>query len=491
MAFSNEELEDLKPKEGWSGQEYFERMPKVHALVKEIISSYLDMSDSELQTVALWCEAANFCKHFGSFPELYINGGKQTGKTRLLNLLQALIPNSIKAVGMSESAMFRKADEVDAMLLDEAEDLASKEKKTIKDLLNVCYKSGAQVYRTEGKSTKYVVGYPVYCAVALANISGLDSVLEDKCITIIMQRSRNTNKTQIPELFDMDPRILAVRAYFGSQIKAVTGEHYEGFRCVGGQALMAKNGLLLYIYNNYSYYSLLITDSIGKNAVEQFTNFVKSSDIHGRDFELWLPLFTQAFLTKTMEETKAISNAKTKTKDEDISQTDTDSNFGLFLWELLTQHGDPTILTKDIKVQYEQQEGKTLWLDSAWIGYFMKRTGLAKKKHTNVGNRYTVNMDKLKDWLSVRNLFSEQKSLADTQKNVKEAQTSSLPPEQQLSWEAIQKHLGNGGLLLGSDFQFAPEQFREPLRGQSRFGVIYQPREGLWQKTKHAIDEGL
>jgi hypothetical protein len=60
--------------------------------------------------------------------------------------------------------------------------------RAIKPILNAGYKIGATVPRTEGDSRRVVVPYEVYGPIAIAGIHGLDAVLADRSITVLMQR---------------------------------------------------------------------------------------------------------------------------------------------------------------------------------------------------------------------------------------------------------------------------------------------------------------
>ena len=201
------------------------KLSDVYTEIKGILSTYLDMPDDNKEVVALWILANVNKDAFLTFPELFINATKGSGKTRLLKLIHALIPRSAIATNLSDSVLFRLPTQqhLSALLLDEMERMGAKEKETLRELIVTCYKRGGKVYRTEEKKikkvrTKVPVAYEIYMGVCMANIFGLDSVLEDRCITLNLERSNNPLVTKIPEFFEYDSRINRVWLWFGKNI---------------------------------------------------------------------------------------------------------------------------------------------------------------------------------------------------------------------------------------------------------------------------------
>jgi hypothetical protein len=75
--------------------------------------------------------------------------------------------------------------------MDETEKLQNPEREIdFRNMLYAGYKRGALVYRTH-KDTLKPEPFEVYSPKALANIRGIEDVLEDRCITIILKRGKN------------------------------------------------------------------------------------------------------------------------------------------------------------------------------------------------------------------------------------------------------------------------------------------------------------
>ena len=60
---------------------------------------------------------------------------------------------------------------------------------------------------------------------------------------------------------------------------------------------------------------------------------------------------------------------------------------------------------------------------------------------------------------------------------------------QGIAWDGIQEGLRAGGLILGHQFEYAPEQVREALRGMAQAGAIFEPRPGSWRFVKPENEE--
>ena len=50
-----------------------------------------------------------------------------------------------------------------------------------------------------------------------------------------------------------------------------------------------------------------------------------------------------------------------------------------------------------------------------------------------------------------------------------------------INFEDLRHALAVHGLLLGHDFEFAPEPYRAELRGMARAGIIFEPKAGHWR----------
>lgn len=181
-------------------------LPELYDEILKAINYYVDLPEEAKKLLTLWILGTHFYKKFPSYPILFFNAMKGSGKTRTLTLashlsegLKGFVENSI-----SESALFRSNG---ALFLDEMERLNQKDKNNLNLLLNSCYKKNAQVSRTtkkkvEGIETYMPEHFDLYRPVALANINGLDSILEDRALIILLERSADSIITSRIEDFD-------------------------------------------------------------------------------------------------------------------------------------------------------------------------------------------------------------------------------------------------------------------------------------------------
>ena len=243
-------IDQLQVHEGDAADDLFtQKLPVAYRLIREIFKTYLDITSDDAHILALWIIAANYKDAFLTFPILYLNASKGSGKTRVLKLIAALLPSSIIATSLTESALFRIAQVRDCILIDEAERLTSKEKISLKELLNSCYKKSGKILRVEGDKIKVVREFDMYRAVALANIWGLDSVLEDRCISIQLQKSNRQDIIAMPEMFDVDPRIQAVNTFF-AQTRAGVGSYAEILVKGYNTTLLSHMGIDIHTYTH-------------------------------------------------------------------------------------------------------------------------------------------------------------------------------------------------------------------------------------------------
>jgi len=183
-------------------------LPSIYNEIIESINYYLDVSEESSKLIALWILGSHFHKLFPTYPILYLNAMRGSGKTRTLNLIShlslGLTGNVLNSI--SESALFHSQGV--SLCIDEFEPSAT-EKNKLNLLLNSCYKRGAKVPRmvkTKNKKTGKE-GYEkeehsLYMPVAIANINGLDSVLENRALILFLERSFNKAITSRIENFD-------------------------------------------------------------------------------------------------------------------------------------------------------------------------------------------------------------------------------------------------------------------------------------------------
>lgn len=178
---------------------------EVYGDIISLMKNYFDFPDERyFHVITCWIIGTYYFQIFNTYPILYLNAVKRAGKSKLLTFISLLAFNAVDGQDFTSSTIFRLAHlNKCSILIDELENIRSKEKVGLRLLLNNRYKKGKQVPRAEqeGKNKSFNVNlYSLYGPTAIANISGLDNVLEDRAITLILQRSTNTKvlNSEIP-----------------------------------------------------------------------------------------------------------------------------------------------------------------------------------------------------------------------------------------------------------------------------------------------------
>ncbi|MCS7113808.1 MAG: hypothetical protein N0A00_00090 [Candidatus Bathyarchaeota archaeon] len=166
---------------------------ELYIAVKTAFETYIEFEDERVYDfLTLWTIGTYLFHLFASFPYLYVGGMEQVGKTKLLTVLYLLCHNAVFSNDLTLSAAFRMVQNGRCtLLMDETEKLLNPERmEGFRSMLLSGYKKGAVTVRCHEK-TNIPVPYEVCSPKAIANIRGIEDVLEDRCISIIMKRGKN------------------------------------------------------------------------------------------------------------------------------------------------------------------------------------------------------------------------------------------------------------------------------------------------------------
>jgi len=381
------------------------------SLIK-IYQKYLDWDSEEIKLQAIWVIGTYLYKEFRTFPYKYINAMKGSGKTRLLKLTEVLSWKGKLVVNMSDSALFRLADS-HTLIFDEAEGITNKEKQTQREILNSGYKKGGKITRTKEKYTKdgkdwETVDFNVYSPKMIANITGMDEVVGDRCITSQLQRSGRKNVTKLLEDFETNEEIL-------STIKILKC-CYVVWCC-----FLAKNNCIEkwndFVTNNYTNNTKQHTHITTLNNTKQHItpqeevlfNKINNLEIDGRNLELYFPLFiiSQMVGEDVLDDILNIADKKVKEKREEDTYENKDI---LFICFVSSQESNLRFISiKELAYNFNQtvdsdEEGKT-WANAKWVGKALKRLQLiSKSRRTAHGREVILNVLKAR---SLMNLFKD------------------------------------------------------------------------------------
>ena len=170
--------------------------------VRAFIERFIAFPDEHcLTATTLWSVHAHMVEHFYTTPRLaLLSPEPASGKTRVLEVLDLLVPAPMFAFNASAPTVYRKLNQQQITLLfDEVDTIWSSkgqdDNESLRALLNAGYKKGAVVPRCVGPSHD-VVDFAVYCAVALAGIGELPDTIMSRSIIIKMRRRGPTEKVE-------------------------------------------------------------------------------------------------------------------------------------------------------------------------------------------------------------------------------------------------------------------------------------------------------
>ena len=361
----------------------------------DILKKYCDLEERYYPIVALWIIGTYIHDEFETFPYLYLNAIKGSGKSRLLKLIAELCKNGRMIGSLTESVLFRNA-KGRTFCVDEFENIDSDDKHTLRELLNSAYKKGMIIERSkkvrrknektgENEETYSTETFDVYTSIAIANIWGMEEVLGDRCITLILEKSSNVKITKLIEIFKKDFSI--------QKIKGLLEEIKDNLCSLVTEKNMAQD------WNNY----ISGLSNEGDKKLHLFFKRVDEIGIEGRNLELMLPLYFIAYLIdeQTLDKALEISKEIVKEREEEDYFENKDKIFMRFLSEKL-QEGNLEYLNyisiTKLTNQFKEYEGEgNDWINSKWIGKALKRMKLIKdKKRETKGIKVLLNLEKAK-----------------------------------------------------------------------------------------------
>lgn len=163
-------------------------------------------SEAAYVAVALWDAHAHLLDSFDSTPRIaFLSPEPGSGKSRALEIVETLVPNSMAAVAASASALFRSVSGIDGerptIVFDEIDTVfgpKAGENEQLRGFLNAGHRRGRLMYRCVGDGANQTVqGFPSYAAVAMAGLGSLPDTILTRSV-IIRMRKRAPNETVEP-----------------------------------------------------------------------------------------------------------------------------------------------------------------------------------------------------------------------------------------------------------------------------------------------------
>jgi hypothetical protein len=192
----------------------------------------------------LWIAHAHLIDAFENTPRLaFLSPEPGSGKSRCMELTEALTPRPVLSVNSSVAYVFRKiSDEagLPTLLMDEIDAVFSNGKgdgnEDLRGLLNSGYRKGATAGRAAIRGKEIVTEeWPSFCAVALAGLNQLPDTLMTRSIVVHMKRRRQGQRVEPyrrrvnqPEAGALSERIAEFAASVWTQVSNAWPDLPEG-----------------------------------------------------------------------------------------------------------------------------------------------------------------------------------------------------------------------------------------------------------------------
>jgi putative DNA primase/helicase len=152
------------------------------------IRRYVMLPRQAATAIALWIVHCYGFDLFPITPRLLIESPTpRCGKTRLIEILQALVPRALRADNISAAAMFRTVELCRPVVLIDEADSFLKNSEDHRNIVNSGHARGGAVVRTVGENFE-PRQFSTFTPVALASIGSLAATIMDRSIVVIMRR---------------------------------------------------------------------------------------------------------------------------------------------------------------------------------------------------------------------------------------------------------------------------------------------------------------
>lgn len=437
----------INPKEvEYSGPEIKDTLLYAYDAIISTLRCYMDLPPENQNIIALWIIGTYFHDKFNTYPYLFINAMRGSGKTRLLKIIDAFSKDSLLTMAVTESTLFRTKG---TLLIDEFEGVNKKGNEPLRELLNCAYKKGIKIIRMKKKKTiegenQVAEEFLPYRPICLANIYGMEEVLNDRCITTQLEKSDIISKIKLVEAYK--------DLFYVKSAKNALLEISESVVSVDvvspGNINLEWNIYVQRKYNNYTNYTNYTTTLNNTNDTDNNNNNINKElwplnylsqdnefiDIHekelnallvehalqgrdvisyrntglfekidatgidGRNLELFFPLFLIAnclnedILNLTLD--YACKITKQKKEEEQVESND------VTVYRLVSlSERSKWINVKDLTQNFKLMlgDGENEWVNSKWLGRALKRLNLIiDKRRVSDGRMVILDIDKAK-----------------------------------------------------------------------------------------------
>lgn len=164
--------------------------------IEEVFAQYVVFPSQEAaDAVTLWVAHTHVFHAFESTPRLAVNSTQPgSGKSRVLEIIEHLVPSPLNAVYMTPGVMWRSIEHsAPTILLDEVDTIFGKNgsgsaHRYLRGIINAGHRKGATVPRTVGSED--VKHFRVFSPVAMAGLGQLPETIATRSVQIEMKKRR-------------------------------------------------------------------------------------------------------------------------------------------------------------------------------------------------------------------------------------------------------------------------------------------------------------
>ena len=364
----------------------------------EVLKYYCDLKEQQYSLIALWIIGTYIHDGFETYPYLFFNAMKGSGKTRTMKLIIALSHEGNLVLSPREAMLFRTKG---TLGIDEFEGINRKGWENVRELLNAAYKKGIKVQRTKkvhknNEETFEVEEFEPFRPIVMSNIWGMEEVLGDRCFETILEKSIRPDITKKIENFQSNPQILKIKEVLTDvKCSLCSVVASEGIYIRWNDYISHKHITTLYTQTTDTTLTTQTTPNLDFKEEELFLK-IDNSNIDGRHLELALPLFLISnFINEdTFDKTLITIKDLIAHKKEDDFTESRDVSFIDFISNFPDNTGMISVkrLAEQFKEFIQEDESEEKWINSKWVGRALKRLGLAIDKR-RVSRGTEVNLD--------------------------------------------------------------------------------------------------
>lgn len=380
-------------------------MGETYEMIIEILREFCDLREEYYVLTALWVIGTYLHDAFSTFPYLFANAMRGSGKTRFLKLVANLSYEG-ELIGSPTEAVLFRIPKGHTLCIDEFEGVMRKGNEGVRELLNACYKKGMKIRRikkvkTPEGSEMQVEEFEPYKPICLANIYGMEEVLGDRCITMILEKSERKDIMRLVEDFNNYTKLHCVKKRFTQGLVLLVSLFREN------QYIIKWNSYIKYKYTNY-------TNNINntnytpppKEDLDMF-NKIDDTGINGRNLELFLPLMIIGHFIGEDAFNTILEIASKLTKEKKGEEMVESRDVALIDWVSQQTFETGFISVKLLTKRFREYLGdkefhEEAWINAKWAGRALKRLNLIiEKRRVRDGNEVRLDINKAKKKLAV------------------------------------------------------------------------------------------